>query len=65
MYYVIKGYSSLKQKLIAYADVAYNKREKNILIKQYKGYLQNKEIDSFKVVSYLDNGKIKDIIAYQ
>lgn len=64
MYYEIKGYNALKHLITAYTDVAYNKREKNILIKQYKGYLQNKEIDSFKVVSYLDNGKLKTIVTY-
>ena len=65
MYYEIKGYNDLKHILTTYTDVAYNKGEKNILIKQYKGYLQNKEIDSFKVVSYRNNGKLKEVITYQ
>lgn len=65
MYYEIKGYNALKHILGTFTDVAYNKREKNILIKQYKGFLKNKDIDSFKVVSYLDNGKLKDVVTYQ
>ena len=65
MYYEIKGYNALKHLLSTYTDVAYNKREKNILIKQYKEYLKNKDLDMFKVVSYLDNGKLKDIVTYQ
>lgn len=64
MYYEIKGYNALKHLLITYTDVAYNKREKNNLIKQYKGYLQNKDIDSFKVVSYRNDGKLKSVVTY-
>lgn len=64
MYYKIRGYNNLKQALL-YTTVVYNKGEKNILIKQYKEYLKNKEIDMFEVVSYLNNGKLKDIVTYQ
>ena len=63
MYYEIKGYNALKH--VVHTDVAYNKREKNTLIKQYKEHLKNKDIDMFEVVSYLDNGKLKDIVTYQ
>lgn len=61
MYYEIRGYKPVQDK---YSDVAYNKAEKNALIKQYKKYLQNKEIDIFKVASYLDNGTLKEIVTY-
>lgn len=64
MYYVIKGYNAVKP-VDEYCDIAYNKGEKNILIKRYKGYLKNKELDMFKVVSYRNNNELKDIIAYQ
>lgn len=64
MYYKIRGYNNLKPALL-YNDVVYNKGEKNTLIKQYKEYLNNKEIDMFEVASYLNNGKLKDIVTYQ
>lgn len=64
MYYKIRGYNNLKPALL-YTDVVYNKSEKNTLIKQYKEYLKNKKIDMFEVVSYLNNGKLKDIVTYQ
>lgn len=63
MYYKIRGYNNLKQ--VLYNDMVYNKGKKNALIKQYKEKLNNKEIEMFEVISYLDNGKLKDIIAYQ
>lgn len=61
MYYEIRGYKPVLDK---YSDVAYNKSDKNKLIKQYKEYLQNKEIDMYKVSSYLDNGTLKEIVTY-
>ena len=64
MYYVINGYNAVTPVDI-YCDIAYNKGEKTALIKQYKEYLKNKEIDMFKVASYRDNGILKDIISYQ
>lgn len=64
MYYEVKGYSAIKELSGLYTDVAYNKSEKNELIRQYKGYLQNKEIDMFKVVSYLNDGELKGIVTY-
>lgn len=64
MYYKIRGYNNLKPVLL-YNDMVYNKSEKNILIKQYKKHLKDKEIDMFEVVSYLNNGKLKDIVTYQ
>ena len=63
MYYKIRGYNNLKPTL--YNDVVYNKGEKNALIKQYKEYLKNEKIDMFEVVSYLDNGKLKDFVTYK
>ena len=63
MYYKIRGYNNLKPERL-YTDVVYNKGEKNTLIKQYKEYLKNEEIDMFEVVSYLNNGKLKDIVTY-
>lgn len=64
MYYVIKGYNAVKP-VDEYCDTAYNKGEKNTLIKQYKEYLKNKELDMFKVVTYRNNNEVKDIITYQ
>ena len=64
MYYKIRGYNNLKPVLL-YNDMVYNKCEKNTLIKQYKEYLKTKKIDMFEVVSYLDNGKLKDIVTYR
>lgn len=64
MYYVINGYNAVTP-VDNYCDVAYNKGEKTALIKQYKEYLKNKELDMFKVASYRDNGNLKDIISYQ
>lgn len=63
MYYEIKGYNAVKP-VDEYCAVTYNKSDKNKLIKQYKEYLQNKEIDMFKVSSYLDNGTLKEIVTY-
>lgn len=63
MYYVIKGYNSVKP-VDQYVDVAYNKSEKNVMIKQYKEYLQNKELDMFKVASYLNSGELKSAVIY-
>lgn len=63
MYYEVKGYNAVKP-VDQYVDVAYNKSEKNELIKQYKEYLQNKELDMFKVVSYLNSGELKSVVAY-
>ena len=63
MYYEIKGYNAVKP-VDQYDDVAYNKSEKNVLIKQYKEYLHNKEIDTFKVASYLNDGELKGIVIY-
>lgn len=64
MYYVIEGYNAVKP-VDQYADVAYNKSEKNELIKQYKEYLKQKELDMFKVASYRNDGELKEVIAYQ
>ena len=64
MYYVINGYNAVTP-VGTYCDVAYNKGEKTALIKQYKEYLKNKELDMFKVASYRDNGNLKAIISYQ
>lgn len=64
MYYVIKGYNAVKP-VDEYCDTAYNKSEKNALIKQYKEYLKNKELDMFKVASYRNGGELKEVIAYQ
>ena len=64
MYYVIRGYNAVKP-VDEYCDTAYNKGEKNVLIKQYKEYLKSKELDMFKVVSYRNNDELKDIITYQ
>ena len=64
MYYKVKGYNAVKAVQGLYIDVAYNKSEKNELIRQYKGYLQNKEIDTFKVVSYLNDGELKGVVTY-
>lgn len=63
MLYEIRGYNSFKQAYL-YVDVAHNKSEKNALIKQYKEYLQNKEIDMIKVGSYLNSGELKGIVTY-
>lgn len=63
MYYEIKGYNAVKP-VAQYDDVAYNKFEKNELIKQYKKYLQNKELDMFKVASYLNSGELKSVVTY-
>ena len=63
MYYEIKGYNAVKP-VQAYTDVAYNKSEKNELIKRYKEYLNNKELDMFKVFSYLNDGKLKGVVTY-
>lgn len=63
MYYEVRGYNAVKP-VDQYADVAYSKSEKNELIKQYKNYLQNREIDSFKVVSYLNDGELKSVVTY-
>lgn len=63
MYYVIKGYNSIMS-VDDYCDTAYNKGEKKSLIKQYKEYLNNKELDMFKVLSYLDDGTLKEIATY-
>lgn len=65
MYYEIKGYNALKPILSIYIDVAYNKCEKNTLIKQYKEYLKTKELDMFKVVSFRNDGEIKEVITYE
>lgn len=64
MYYFIKGYNTVKP-VDNYCDVAYNKGEKNALIKQYKEYLKNSELDMFKVESYRNDGELKSIIRYQ
>lgn len=64
MYYVIKGYNAVKP-VDEYYDTAYNKGEKIALIKQYKEYLKNRELDMFKVASYRNNNELKDIITYQ
>ena len=63
MYYEIKGYNAVKP-VDQYVDVAYSKSEKNVLIKQYKNYLQNREIDYFKVVSYLNDGELKSVVTF-
>lgn len=63
MYYEVKGYNAVKP-VDQYVDVVYNKSEKNELIKQYKRYLQNKDIDMFKVVSYLNDGELKSVVTY-
>ena len=63
MYYRIRGFNDNKR-VGKYCNIAYNKREKNYLIKQYKEYLKSKELDMFKVTSYLDNGTIKETISY-
>lgn len=65
MYYEIKGYNAVKAVEGLYTDVAYNKHEKNNLIKQYKGYLQSKELDMFKVVSYRNDGTMKEVISFE
>lgn len=64
MYYEVKGYNAAKDVQGLYTDVAHSKSEKNELIRQYKGYLQNKEIDMFKVVSYLNDGELKGVVTY-
>lgn len=64
MYYEIKGYKSVKPVDGKYADIAYNKADKNTLIKQYKEYLNNKELDMFKVASYLNDGELKEVVTY-
>lgn len=64
MYYVIKGYNTVKP-VDEYCDTAYNKSKKNNLIKQYKEYLKQKELDMFKVVSYRNDGELKEVISYQ
>lgn len=64
MYYVIKGYNAVKP-VDEYCDTAYNKSEKNYLIKQYKEYLKNKELDMIKVASYLNDGELKGVITYK
>lgn len=63
MYYVIRGYNTVKP-VGEYCDTAYNKGEKNSLIKQYKEYLKNKELDMFKVVSHRNDGELKSVITY-
>lgn len=63
MYYEIRGHNAIKP-VGKYCDVAYNKSEKNALIKQYKEYLKTKELDMFKVTTYRDNDSIKEIITY-
>lgn len=64
MYYEIKGYNAVKPVDGKYTDVAYNKTDKKALIKQYKEYLNNKEIDMIKVASYLNDGELKEIVTY-
>lgn len=64
MYYVIRGYNAVRP-VENYCDTAYNKGEKNALIKQYKEYLKSKELDMIKVVSYRNDGELKEIIIYQ
>lgn len=64
MYYVIKGFNSVKS-VNQYCDTAYNKSEKNYLIKQYKEYLKNKELDMIKVATYLNDGELKEVITYK
>lgn len=63
MYYVIRGYNAVEP-VDNYCDTAYNKGEKIALIKQYKEYLKNKELDMFKVVSYRDDGELKSVVTY-
>lgn len=63
MYYVIKGYNSIMA-VDDYCDIAYNKGEKKALIKQYKKRLNNKELDMFKVLSYLNDGELKEVATY-
>lgn len=64
MYYVIRGYNA-DRPVDEYCDTTYNKGEKNVLIKQYKEYLKQKELDMFKVASYRNDGELKEVIAYQ
>lgn len=64
MYYVIKGYNAVKP-VEQYYNIAYSKGEKIALIKQYKEYLKNRELDMFKVASYRNNNELKDIITFQ
>lgn len=63
MYYEIKGHNAVKP-VDDYCAVAYNKSEKNELIKQYKGYLRDKDIDMFKVAKYLNDGELKEVVTY-
>lgn len=63
MYYVIRGYNAVGP-VDEYCDTAYNKGEKIALIKQYKEYLKNKELDMFKVVSHRNDGELKSVITY-
>lgn len=64
MYYEVKGYNAAKAVQGLYTDVAFSKSEKNEFVKQYKRYLQNNEIDSFKVVSYRNDGELKSVVTY-
>lgn len=64
MYYEIKGYNAVKPVESVYTDIAHNKGEKSELVKKYKGYLRDKDIDMFKVSSYLNNGTLKEIVTY-
>lgn len=63
MYYEIKGYNAVKP-VDEYCNVAYNKGEKETLVKQYKEYLKSKELDMFKVVSHRNDGELKSVITY-
>ena len=63
MYYVIRGYNAVGP-VDEYCDTVYNKGEKIALIKQYKEYLKNKELDMFKVVSHRNDGELKSVITY-
>ncbi len=63
MYYVIKGYNSIMS-VDDYCYTVYNKGEKKAVIKQYKEYLNNNELDMFKVLTYLDDGTLKEIATY-
>lgn len=63
MYYVIKGYNSIMA-VDDYCYTVYNKGEKKAVIKQYKEYLNNNKLDMFKVLTYLNDGTLKEIATY-
>lgn len=63
MYYVIKGYNSIMS-VDDYCSTIYNKGEKKAVIKQYKDYLNNNKLDMFKVLTYRNDGTLKEIATY-